>query len=123
MDIYNWIIANKVALGGAGIAIMLGGQKTLAILKATFEKVKAAIGKVKNERSASPVAFTAPTVTDGIDLELADQQAIRHLRDRASAMGNAKLVAIIKEADSIFFDIHTGTNVPTSVESAVTLKE
>ena len=95
MEILNWIIANKVAVGGAAIAAILGGGKAIDVIKAIIAKF-----------TSKPVAGVIGN-TD-VSTEVADQDAIRHLRSRASALKNAKLIAVIKEADSIFYDIHAG---------------
>lgn len=97
MDIYNWLIANKLVIGGVAIAALLGGEKAIAFIKDYFAKNKTGL----------PVPTTDQTP---IKVEVMDQDAIRHLRIRAAQLKNTKLIAVIKEADSIFYDIHTGVS-------------
>lgn len=40
------------------------------------------------------------------DQEIKDQNALRHLRDRAVLIGDKELLALIRNVDSRFFDIH-----------------
>jgi len=56
-------------------------------------------------RSEQIPSFGGPAVVDD---EEADQDALRHLRNRAVAIGNVELLALIKEIDTRFYDIHTG---------------
>jgi hypothetical protein len=92
MEIYNWIVANKMVIGGIAIAVVLGGGKAVEFVKSLLNKVK-----------------TKTSVTS-VKVEVLDQDAIRHLRMRAAQLKNTKLIAVIKEADSIFYDIHVGAS-------------
>lgn len=42
------------------------------------------------------------------DLEVKDQEALRHLRSRAVEIGDKELLTLIRNVDSRFFDIHIG---------------
>lgn len=42
------------------------------------------------------------------DLEVKDQEALRHLRSRAVELGDKELLTLIRNVDSRFFDIHIG---------------
>jgi hypothetical protein len=91
-SIIDFLIANKMPVGGVLIAIV-----------AFWDKIKAAFAAVK-EKVKIP-SFGGSVVVDD---EEADQDALRHLRNRAVAIGNVELLALIKEIDTRFYDIHTG---------------
>lgn len=90
--IIDFLIANKVPVGGGLIAII-----------AMWDKIKVAFGSLK-DRIKLPAIFGKSESND----EDADQDALRHLRNRAVAIGNTELLALIKEIDTRFYDIHTG---------------
>lgn len=89
--IYDFLVANKLPVGGGLIAIVMLWDK----IKVTFGSFK---GKIK-----LPVLSKAEP-----DQELADQSAIKHLRDRAASFGDKELTLLIKEIDTRFYDIHSG---------------
>lgn len=93
-SIIDFLVENKVPVGGVLIAIV-----------ALWDKIKAVLASVK-EKAKMP-SFFAKTESAQDD-EAADQDALRHLRNRAVAIGNSELLALIKEIDTRFYDIHTG---------------
>jgi hypothetical protein len=94
MEIYNWVVANKLIIGSIAVAILLGWNYVVSTAKSVVTK------------------FTTKSVVsaDSVKVEVLDQDALRHLRTRASQIKNSKLIAVIKEADSIFYDIHAGVS-------------
>ena len=92
-SIYNFLIENKMLIGGGSAGIILFWERILAFLKPFFSKT----------------TVSKPVFTDGEDLELTDQNCLKHLRMRASQLKDAELLKKIKEVDAVFFDIHTGT--------------
>ena len=91
-DIIDFLIANKIPVGGVLIAIV-----------AFWDKIKVALGSLKDKVKIPSLGGPKP-----VDDEEADQDALRHLRNRAVAIGNVELLALIKEIDTRFYDIHTG---------------
>ena len=91
-SIIDFLIANKIPVGGVLIAVI-----------ALWDKIKAALVSVKDK-------IKIPSFSGASDSseEDADQNALRHLRNRAVAIGNVELLALIKEIDTRFYDIHTG---------------
>ena len=93
-QIYEFLLANRLYFVGAlGGLFLLGGK-----LKTLLLDLK---GKIKLPSLVSKAG-------NPIDLELSDQDALRHLRNRAAALGNKDLISLIKEIDSRFYDIHAG---------------
>lgn len=92
-SIIDFLIANKIPVGAGLIAVIAMWDKIKTALATVKDKVKipSFLGKVKS-----------------VDDEGADQDALRHLRNRAVAIGNTELLALIKEIDTRFYDIHTG---------------
>ena len=90
-SIIDFLIANKLPVGGVLIAIV-----------ALWDKIKAVLVSVKDKIKLPAFEKVKP------DEEVADQDALRHLRNRAVTIGNVELLALIKEIDTRFYDIHTG---------------
>lgn len=88
------LIENKVPIGGVLIAIV-----------AMWDKIKAALVSVKEKVKVPSFLSKSKSVADD---EAADQDALRHLRNRAVALKNTELLGLIKEIDTRFYDIHTG---------------
>jgi hypothetical protein len=97
MEIYNWVVANKLIIGSIAVAILLGWNYVVSTAKSVVTKFT-----TKSVVSADSA--------DSVKVEVLDQDALRHLRTRASQIKNSKLIAVIKEADSIFYDIHAGVS-------------
>jgi|APGre2960657404_1045060.scaffolds.fasta_scaffold101393_3 hypothetical protein len=77
----------KMYIGGA-----LGG------LALGWPWLKNLVGKIK-----------LPSFKAGVeveDLEVLDQESIKHLRDRAVSIGDKDLIGLIKSIDGKFFDVH-----------------
>ena len=91
-SIIDFLIANKVPVGGVLLAVV-----------AFWDKIKVAFVSLKD--TVKIPSFDGSVVVDD---EEADQDALRHLRNRAVAIGNVELLALIKEIDTRFYDIHTG---------------
>lgn len=80
--VQNW----KLVVGGVVILFLVG--------KALLPKLK---------------SIKLPTKSTKVDIgkvEISDQQAISHLRNRAVFMGNKELIEDIKKIASHFYDIH-----------------
>jgi hypothetical protein len=90
-SIIDFLIANKIPVGAGLIAVI-----------AMWDKIKVAFGSLKGKIKLPNLSKTQP------DDEAADQDALRHLRNRAVSIGNVELLALIKEIDTRFYDIHTG---------------
>ena len=93
-SIIDFLIANKVPVGGALIAFI-----------AFWDQIKSALVSVKGKVKIPSVFSKSTSVPDEED---ADQDALRHLRNRAVAIGNVELLVLIKEIDTRFYDLHTG---------------
>lgn len=87
------LIDNKIPIGGVAIAVI-----------ALWDKIKVAFVSLKGKIKLPSLSKAQPVVND----ELADQEAIRHLRNRAVAFADKELMSLIKEIDTRFYDIHTG---------------
>ena len=87
------LIDNKIPIGGAAIAII-----------ALWDKIKVAFVSLKSKIKIKLPVLPKAQPND----ELADQEAIRHLRTRAVVFGDKELMSLIKEIDTRFYDIHTG---------------
>lgn len=90
-DIIDFLIENKIPVGGTLIAIL-----------AFWDKIKLAFGSLKGKIKLPVLTKAQPND------ELADQEAIRHLRNRAAAFSDKELMSLIKEIDTRFYDIHAG---------------
>lgn len=90
-SIIDFLIANKIPVGAGLIAVIT-----------MWDKIKVAFGSLKDKIKLPSLSKTQP------DDEAADQDALRHLRNRAVSIGNVELLALIKEIDTRFYDIHTG---------------
>ncbi len=96
----NFLIENKTGTGLVAIATIMFGPKVMTWLGPLMAKIKQIFASAKNK-------MVSPSVEAKVeDLELEDQNAIRHLRDRATAFGDEALIKEIKAIDSKFFDIH-----------------
>lgn len=92
-DIIDFVTTNKWPIGGVLVALL-----------ATWDKVKAVLLSLK-DKVKIPKFGPKPSVTSD---ELADQEALRHLRNRAVSFGSKELMTLIKEIDTRFYDIHAG---------------
>lgn len=92
-DIIDFVAANKWPIGGVLVAIL-----------ATWDKIKAILLSVKDNVKIPKFGSKPSAKAD----ELADQDALRHLRDRAVSFGSKELMTLIKEIDTRFYDIHAG---------------
>lgn len=77
----NW----KLVVGGVVVLFLAG---------------KALLPKLKS------IKWPKSTKVDISKIEISDQQAISHLRNRAVFMGNKELIEDIKKIASHFYDIH-----------------
>ena len=89
--IYDFLVANKLPVGGGLIAIIM-----------LWDKMKLAFAGVKGKIKLPSLSKAEP------DQELADQSSIKHLRDRAASFGDKELTLLIKEIHTRFYDIHSG---------------
>ena len=89
--IYDFLVVNKLPVGGGLIAVVM-----------LWDKMKLAFASVKSKIKFPSLSKTEP------DQELADQSAIKHIRDRAAYFGDKELTLLIKEIDTRFYDIHSG---------------
>lgn len=89
-NLMDFLAQNKYAVAGILGAVTL-----------FWDKIKLNVLKLK---SFLPSKSAAPTE----DLEEKDQDALRHLRDRAHESGNQELIKMIRSIDMMFYDIHIG---------------
>jgi hypothetical protein len=99
-QLLNFFADNKVATGIVSILTIVLGPAFVSKLNPLLSKVKGLLSKTKG------VVSSFKSVAVSVDLEVADQNAIRHLRDRAAQFGDEVLVKEIKSIDSKFYDIH-----------------
>ena len=92
-QLLNFFADNKIVTGIISILIIMFGPALFSNIKHILLGVKGLLPSFKSARAS-------------VDLELADQNAIRHLRDRATQFGDEVLVKEIKSIDSKFYDIH-----------------
>lgn len=89
----DFIAENKMIIGAiAGVALFAKPAFTFV-----WEKIK-----------GIKLPKLPKTSVSSSDEESLDQAAIKHLRDRASSMGDQELLKMIKALDAKFYDIHTG---------------
>jgi basic membrane lipoprotein Med (substrate-binding protein (PBP1-ABC) superfamily) len=93
-QIYDFVLANKPQLIGVLAALYLFKDKVSGVV--TYAKSKLT--------SVS----SSPSTEQPVEGEISDQSALRHLRNRASKLGDKQLVSMIKEVDARFYDIHAG---------------
>jgi len=101
-QILNFLSENKVAAGIISILLVLVGPSVTPKLKPILDKLKSFIPSFRSTKIVSE------------DGELADQNAIRHLRDRAAQFGDESLIKDIKSIDSKFYDIHAKKGAVTN---------
>lgn len=89
-NLMDFVMQNKYAVAGVLGAVTL-----------FWDKIKAGVVKLKAFVPSKSVASTD-------DLEEKDQNALRHLRDRAQESGNQELIKMIRSIDMMFYDIHIG---------------
>lgn len=100
-DISVWVTENwRYVAGAAAVLGYLGWDKAKAALLKVAEKLKSMKSK--------PAVTVVAKVEDVVDVEAADVAAIAHLRSRAVAAKDEKLLVEIKSIAAKFFDIHTG---------------
>lgn len=92
-QLLNFFADNKIVTGIISILIIMFGPTLFSNIKPLLSDVKELLPSFKSARAS-------------VDLEVADQNAIRHLRDRASQFGDEVLIKEIKSIDSKFYDIH-----------------
>jgi len=102
VDIYNSLIIYwKPILGAVLIGAVLFGDK----IKEAFSKIKIKVPSIKG------ILPNKVKVVDKKAIELKDNEAIAHLRDRAIQWNDTELLQEIKSIDSRFFDIHSKKDV------------
>jgi hypothetical protein len=106
-QILNLLSENKVAAGVISILLVLVGPSFAPKFKEIVAKLKSFVPSFGSAKVSSVVAVSK-------DTELADQEAIRHLRDRAAEFGDESLIKDIKSIDSKFYDIHAKRGVVTN---------
>lgn len=89
-NLMDFVMQNKYAVAGVLGAVTL-----------FWDKIKAGAAKLKEFVPSKSIASTD-------DLEEKDQDALRHLRDRAQESGNQELIKMIRSIDMMFYDIHIG---------------
>jgi hypothetical protein len=92
-QLLNFLGDNKIAAGIISILTIMLGPTAMAKISPLLSKIKDLVPKISKK-------------TVQVDSELADQNAIRHLRDRAAIFGDGELIKEIKSIDSKFYDIH-----------------
>jgi hypothetical protein len=92
----DFLVQNKYAIGGAMI-----------ILSLFFPQLKTLLSKIKLP-SLPSLSGLSKVVEVEVDVEEADQAAMRHLRKRAVECGDKDLVNVIKSVDGKFYDLHVG---------------
>ena len=106
---WDLLVEYKYFIAAGAAIVLFGGAPALAFAKKVFNKIAGM--KLPSIKSVSL------TGSGSEDYELLDQQAIKHLRDRAVMINDPELIKTIKVLDAKFFDIHT---LPVTPKPSVT---